>query len=164
MSGTGTQEQLAAKLKRDSYKGHISGTRIRKLQDLPNIKKMSYAEVQRFLRPPENRQTVRPSQKVQTYRYEHQDLMPAAYWAAFHGVIGSVGFNNALPSDLGDPCIKMAEAEAALERFAVDLQGSDGSLSLEEFYPKAFSEQMHRALDIARYGLKYEWRSKHHGL
>ena len=107
---------------------------------------------------------VRPSQKVQTYCCKHQDLMPAAYWAAVHGVIGPVGFNNALPSHLGDPCIKMAEAQAALGRFAIDLQEPYVFLSQKEFYPKAFSEQMHRAPDIARYGLRYEWRSKHHGL
>ena len=55
-------------------------------------------------------------------------------------------------------------AQAALEPFACDLQVWDGSLSLEEFYPKAFSKQIRRALDIARYGLKYAWRSKHQGL
>ena len=134
---------------------------IRKLQDLPDIRKMSAAEVQRLLRPPENRQMVRPSQKVQTYCCKHQDLMPAAYWAAFHWVIGPVGFNNARQSDLGDPCIKMAEAQAALGRFAVDLQGPYVFLSQGEFYPDAFIEQMDRALDIARFGLKYRWQSKH---
>ena len=137
---------------------------IRKLQDLPDIRKMSAAEVQRFLRPPENRQMVRPSQKVQTYCCKHQDLMPAAYWAAFHWVIGPVGFNNARQSDLGDPCIKMAEAQAALGRFAVDLQSWYVFPSQEEFYPDAFIEQMDRALDIARFGLKYRWQSKHLGL
>ena len=90
--------------------------------------------------------------------------MPAVYWAAFHWVIGSVGFNHAQQSDLGDECIKMAEAQAALEPFAYDLQVSDASLSLEELSPKAFGKRMDRALDIARYGLKHTWRSKHQGL
>ena len=90
--------------------------------------------------------------------------MPAAYWAAFHWVIGSVGFNTAQQSDLGNECIEMAEAQAALEPFACDLQVWDGSLSLEEFSPKAFGKRMDRALDIARYGLRYAWRSKHQGL
>ena len=75
-----------------------------------------------------------------------------------------MGFNNAQQSDLGNECIKMAEAQAALEPFAYNLQVSDVPLALEEFYPKACSKQIGRALDIARYGLKYEWRSKHHGL
>ena len=66
--------------------------------------------------------------------------MPAVYWAAFHWVIGSVGFNHAQQSDLGDECIKMAEAQAALEPFAYGLQVSDASLSLEEFTPRAFGK------------------------
>ena len=90
--------------------------------------------------------------------------MPAAYWAAFHGVTGSVGFNDAQQSDLGNECIKMTEAQAALEPFADDLQVSDVSLALEEFYPKACSKQIGRALDSARIGLRYAWRSKHPGL
>ena len=57
--------------------------------------------------------------------------MPAVSWAAFHGVIGSVGFNDAQQSDLGNECIKMTEAQAALEPFADDLQVSDVSLALE---------------------------------
>ena len=87
--------------------------------------------------------------------------MPAAYWAALHWVIGSVGFNNAQQSDLGNECVKMAEAQATLEPFAYDLQVSDVSLALEEFYPKACSKQIGRALDSARIGLRYAWRSKH---
>ena len=83
--------------------------------------------------------------------------MPAAYWAALHWVIGSVGFNNAQQCDLGNECVKMAEAQATLEPFAYDLQVSDVSLALEEFYPKAFGKRMDRALDIARYGLKHAW-------
>ena len=137
---------------------------MRKLRDLPDINEMSTAEVWQFLEPPENREMVRPSQRVQTYCCKCQELMPAAYWAAFHWVIGPVGFNNARRSDLGDPCIKMAEAQASLGRFAVDLQGPYVFLSQGEFYPDAFIKQMNRALDIARFGLKYRWQSKHPGL
>ena len=90
--------------------------------------------------------------------------MPAAYWAALHWVIGSVGFNNAQQCDLGNECVKMAEAQAAIEPFAYDLQGSDVFLLQEEFYPKACSKQIGRALDIARFGLRYAWRLKHQGL
>ena len=90
--------------------------------------------------------------------------MPAAYWAAFHWAIGSVGFNNAQQCDLGNECIEMAEAQAALESFAYDLQGSDVFLLQEEFYPKAFGKRMDRPLDIARYELKHAWGSTHQGL
>ena len=75
-----------------------------------------------------------------------------------------MGFNNAQQSDLGNECIKMAEAQAALEPFAYNLQVSDVPLALEEFYSTAFGKRMDRALDIARYGLRYAWRSKHPGL
>ena len=75
-----------------------------------------------------------------------------------------MGFNNAQQCDLGNERIEMAEAQAALESFAYDLQVSDVSLSLKEFYPKACSKQIGRALDSARIGLRYAWRSKHPGL
>ena len=90
--------------------------------------------------------------------------MPAVSWAAFHGVIGSVGFNDAQQSDLGNECIKMTEAQAALEPFADDLQVSDVSLALEAFYSRELGKRMDRALDSARIGLRYAWRSKHPGL
>ena len=90
--------------------------------------------------------------------------MPAVSWAAFHGVIGFVGFNDAQQSDLGNECIKMTEAQAALEPFADDLQVSDVSLALEAFYSRELGKRMDRALDSARIGLRYAWRSKHPGL